>query len=106
MEVSAMLRIFNDYRTIGFVAALSAIAASNAAAGSFTRGCAARDIQLLQVIEEREDSNSLPPEQSADALLGMMNARMICHEGRVLDALAIYDAILQELMPTSVVSKQ
>jgi hypothetical protein len=102
-----MLSIFSTYRAMCFVAALTVIGASNAAAaGSFTRGCAARDMQLLQVIEEREDSNALPADKSADAVLSMMNARMICHEGRVLDALAIYDAILDDLMSTSFASKR
>jgi hypothetical protein len=29
----------------------------------------------------------------------MMHARIVCHEGRVLDALAIYDAVAETLRP-------
>ncbi len=60
-------------------------------AGSFTRGCAARDLQILFLIEEQEASRSVPAEKLSDALIEMMHARTVCHEGRVLDALAIKD---------------
>src|SRR5262245_54176972 len=71
-----------------------------AAAGSFTRGCAARDLQLLTVIEEQELTGSIPAERMKHALLGMMHARIVCHQGRVLDALAIYDALTESVRPT------
>ena len=35
------------------------------AAGSFTRGCAARDFQLLTMIEEQEGADWCPPTSSA-----------------------------------------
>jgi hypothetical protein len=66
---------------------------TTATASSFTRGCAARDMQVLMLIEERESSNALSAEESTDAIITMLHARMVCHEGRVLDALAIYDDI-------------
>jgi hypothetical protein len=71
-----------------------------AAAGSFTRGCAARDLQLLTVIEEQELTGSIPAERIRHALLGMMHARIVCHQGRVFDALAIYDAVTESVRPT------
>jgi hypothetical protein len=58
-------------------------------AGSFKLGCAARDIQILMLIEERENSNVVSPEKLSDALLTMLHARMVCYEGHVMDALAI-----------------
>jgi hypothetical protein len=70
-----------------------------AAAGSFTRGCAARDLQLLTVIEEQENAGSIPAEKISEALLEMMNARIVCHQGRVLDALAIYDVVSESVRP-------
>ena len=70
-----------------------------AAAGSFTRGCAARDLQILFLIEEQEAAGSVPAERLSDALNEMMHARIVCHEGRVLDALAIYDAVAENLRP-------
>ena len=70
-----------------------------AAAGSFTRGCAARDLQLLIVIEERELTGSIPAEKISQALLEMMHARIVCHQGQVVDALAIYDAVAESVRP-------
>ena len=70
-----------------------------AMAGSFTRGCAARDLQILFLIEEQEASGSVPSERVSDALIEMMHARIVCHEGRMLDALAIYDAVAETLRP-------
>jgi hypothetical protein len=70
-----------------------------AAAGSFTRGCAARDFQLLTLIEEQENAGSIAAEKISDALLEMMHARIVCHNGRVLDALAIYDAVAESVRP-------
>ena len=70
-----------------------------ATAGSFTRGCAARDLQILFLIEEQEGVGSVPAERLSDALIEMMHARIVCHEGRVLDALAIYDAVAESLRP-------
>ena len=68
-----------------------------AAAGSFTRGCAARDMQVLMIIEESENTNAVSAEQLRDAMFMMMHARNVCHEGAVLDALAIYDQIAQSM---------
>jgi hypothetical protein len=70
-----------------------------ATAGSFTRGCAARDLQLLTVIEEQENAGSIPAEKISEALLEMMHARIVCYQGRVLDALAIYDAVAETVRP-------
>jgi len=68
-------------------------------AGSFTRGCAARDLQILKVIEERENANAISAERLSDAMLAMMNARMTCYEGHVVDALAIYESVVGSLTP-------
>jgi hypothetical protein len=66
-------------------------------AGSFTRGCAARDLQVLMLIEERE--SAVPAEKLSDAMLLVLEARMVCYEGRVMDAMALYDSIAQSLTP-------
>ena len=72
---------------------------SAASAGSFTRGCAARDLQVLMMIEDREDANTVTPDKVQDAMLTLLNARIVCHEGHVVDALAIYDGIAQSIVP-------
>ena len=68
-------------------------------AGSFTRGCAARDLQILRQIEERESTSAVSADTLNEAMLTILNARMICYEGHVLDALAIYDDVARSLTP-------
>jgi hypothetical protein len=71
-----------------------------ATAGSFTRGCAVRDLQILMLIEEQQSTTAASAEKLNDALLTMEHARMVCHEGHVADALSIYDSISQSITPT------
>ena len=77
---------------------------SSTTAGAFTRGCAARDLQILMLIEERESTNAVPAEKLSDAMLSMLEARMVCYEGRVVDAMALYDGITQSITPDFVSS--
>ena len=73
--------------------------AATAGGSAFTRGCAARDLQILFIIEEQEAAGSVAAERLSNALIEMMHARIVCHEGRVLDALAIYDTVAESLRP-------
>jgi hypothetical protein len=73
-------------------------------AGSFTRGCAARDLQILMLIEERENSDAVPTEKLSDAMLSMLEARIVCYQGRVMDAMALYDSITQSITPDTFLS--
>jgi hypothetical protein len=70
-----------------------------ASAGSFTRGCAMRDLQILMLIEERESSNAISAEAMSEAMSTMLNARAVCQEGRVDDAMALYDGISESIQP-------
>ena len=81
----------------GFVSICLCTMINGTTAGSFTRGCAARDLQILMLIEARENSNAVSPEKLSDAMFTMMHARMVCHEGRAADALALYDNIAQSI---------
>lgn len=67
-------------------------------AGWFTRACAARDLQILMMIEERESENTLSPAEVSEALSGMLDARLICHIGRIGEALSRYDSIGQSIV--------
>jgi hypothetical protein len=66
-------------------------------AGAFTRGCAARDLQILMLIEDRESTSAVAGEKLDEAMLAMLEARIVCHEGRVRDALALYDDIARSI---------
>ena len=85
-------------------AAILATLPATATAGSFTRGCAARDMQVLMLIEDRESTRAVSADQLRDAMLSIMHARIVCHEGHVLDALAIYDGIAQSITPQPALS--
>jgi hypothetical protein len=78
--------------------------ADGAAAGAFTRGCAARDLQILMLIEEREDTNTVAADTLNDAMLTMLEARIVCHQGHVVDAMALYDGIARSVTPDTLVS--
>ena len=73
-------------------------------AGSFTRGCAARDLQILMLIEDRESSSLVSTETLGDALLAMLEARIVCYEGRVVDAMELYDGIAKSIAPDTILS--
>jgi hypothetical protein len=47
------------------------------------------------LIEYSEDANSISQQKVTQAIETMMHAPIVCHEGRVVDALKIYDAIAQ-----------
>jgi hypothetical protein len=77
---------------------------TSANAGSFTRGCAARDMQLLMMIEERENANAISSQKLNDVMFTLMHARIVCFEGRVVDALALYDGIAQTISTDAVLT--
>jgi hypothetical protein len=73
-------------------------------AGSFTRGCAARDLQILMLIEERENTNAVSADKLSDAMLSMLEARIVCYQGRVVDAMALYDSVVESVTPDTLLS--
>jgi hypothetical protein len=77
-----------------------------AGAGSFTRGCAARDIQLLRMVEQLESDDAIVTEKLSDAMFAMTGARMVCYAGHVPDALEMYDRISKYIAAATVVSDQ
>jgi len=80
------------------VAALGLAATTEiAVAGSFTRGCAARDLQLLMLIEHHENTEAVPAEHLRAAVLSLLDARIICYQGNVREALAIYDEVAKSI---------
>ena len=59
----------------------------------FTRGCAARDIQLVRML----DAGTVSPQKLNDVIRTMRRARSMCFEGHVVDALALYDDIAHSI---------
>jgi hypothetical protein len=83
---------------IGYVLSVLAACVVNttdglAGGGTFTRGCAARDMQIMMMIE----AAGIPPRDKMDAVRTIMHARIMCLDGQVMDALAVYDTIAQSI---------
>jgi len=94
----AMKQRMFDYSIRAALAAVCIGALVNSStAGSFTRGCAARDLQILMLIEEHESTRAISAEKLSDAMLTMLSARMVCYEGHVVDALSMYDGVARSL---------
>ena len=97
-------------RTVGkslqwiVLAACSILVTHSATAASFTRQCAARDLQVLMLIEQQEATNAVSTRELRDAVFALLDARIVCYEGHVLDALAIYDRIAQSITPNPALS--
>ena len=66
-----------------------------AAGGTFTRGCAARDQQVMTIIE----TSPVSAQQKTDAVLTLLHARLMCFDGYVVDALTVYDNVAQSVDP-------
>jgi hypothetical protein len=85
-------------------AVILATLTATATAGSFMRGCAARDMLVLRLIEDRESTRAVSADQLRDVMLSIMHSQIVCHEGHVLDALAIYDGVAQSITPQPTLS--
>jgi len=60
-------------------------------AASMTRECALRDARVLMRIETRESMGAI--QEIFDAMFNLMKARHLCQEGKVREALEVYDGI-------------
>jgi len=88
-----MRRKFIRYCVIGLAVCVGGLTNAIAAGGAFTRGCAARDMQVMMLIE----ASAISPQERNDAVRTIMHARIICFDGQVVDALALYDDIARGL---------
>jgi hypothetical protein len=62
--------------------------------GSFATVCALKETKVITLIEDHGEAGDLPADRLGDAGLAMLRARLACYEGRVAEALALYDGIL------------
>jgi hypothetical protein len=91
------LRFRKGYAATAAVAASLAMTASAMAqvqAAQFAPECALKEIAVLIVIEDHGAAGDLPADRLADAGLKMLRARSACYEGRVVEALALYESSL------------
>src|SRR5580692_11384820 len=90
-------RVFKHSVRLALAAICFGALINSTTAGSFTRGCAARDLQILMLIEEHESTRAISAEKLSDAMLTMLSVRMVCYEGHVVDALSMYDGVARSL---------
>jgi hypothetical protein len=63
-----------------------------------------KETKVITLIEDHGDAEDLPADRLGDAGLAMLRARSACYEGRVDEALALYDTVLK-LGPVVVMRK-
>ena len=81
---------------------ISSATSSMAAGNAYTRGCAARDIQVMMMLE----AGPVSPTKMNVLVREVVNARMMCFDGQVMDALALYDSIANSIASDWVLSSQ
>ena len=79
---------------------LGTVTVGLAGGGTFARGCAGRDIQVMMMLE----TSGMSPQQLDEALRTMVHARMLCFDGQIMDALALYEQIAQSVTSAWVLS--
>jgi hypothetical protein len=82
--------------TFAFVASLAMTISATAQeqAGQFAPECAQKEITAITLIEEHGAADDLPADRIGSAGLTLLRARSACYEGRVGEALALYESIL------------
>jgi hypothetical protein len=79
---------------LGASLAMTISAMAQGQAAQFARECALKEITVIAVIEEHGAAEDLPADRLGDAGLTLLRARLACYEGRVGEALALYESIL------------
>jgi hypothetical protein len=71
----------------------------------FARECALKETVVITLIEDHGAAEDLPADRLGEAGLTMLRARSACYEGRVGEALALYQSIF-ELGPVASLRRQ
>lgn len=77
--------------------AMTISATAEAPARHLARECALKDIVVTTAIEHHGIVDDRPAHQLGKAGLTMLDARLACFDGRVGEALALYESILLDL---------
>ena len=72
-----------------------ALPVSAMAQAQFARECSAKDIAVITLIEERGETGDVSGDRLAAAHLVMLDARTACSDGRVSEALVLYQSALE-----------
>ncbi len=90
---------FREHRLLQALALMASLAMTMSAtaqgpAAQFPRECALKEITVITLIEEHGEAEDLPADALRNATLTMLRARSVCRDGRVGEALAVYESIL------------
>ena len=93
--------------TLAFAASLATTISAGAQeqSGQFDTECARKEITALTLIEEHAAADDLPADRLGNAGLALLRARSACYQGRVGEALALYESIL-DLGPVASLNRQ
>jgi hypothetical protein len=73
--------------------------------GPFAPECARMEVTVITLIEDHGAAEDMPADRLANAGLTWLRARAACYQGRVGEALALYQSIL-ELGPVASLRRQ
>jgi hypothetical protein len=71
----------------------------------FARECALKETAVITLIEDHAAAEDLPSDRLGDAAMTMLRARSVCYDGRVGEALALYESVF-ELGPVASLRRQ
>ena len=71
----------------------------------FHEACALKEVTVITLIDDHGEAGDLPATRVSNAALTMLSARAACYEGRVSEAMALYDSIL-DLGPVAFLNRQ
>jgi hypothetical protein len=74
--------------------AMTITASAQGQAPQFDPDCARKEIAAITLIDEHAAADDLPADRLGNAGLTLMRARAACYDGRVGEALALYESIL------------
>jgi hypothetical protein len=59
----------------------------------FLSACAERDLRIVMLLEHTEGTNDVAPDKLARVFFTVMAARNACAEGRIAEAIVLYDGV-------------
>jgi len=98
-----LARIGEALRCIGAATGIiiATCAASNAAGNdqetTLAPICAEREVQVITLLEDHALAQDVASDKLGEAGLARLEAQMTCYQGRVAEAVSIYDRIIVEL---------
>ena len=102
-RTGTLARIGETLRRIGAATGIiiATCAASNAAGNDQETAlapiCAEREVQVITLLDDHALAQDVASDKLGEAGLARLEAQMTCYQGRVAEAVSIYDRIIVEL---------